>query len=111
MLNMHPPVNPKRWRPLDLMRFTTNNESNSAVAVLDISRHHGIIFLTYAAKFSLHRTFACMPQAPSACPPLAALRTNQPRAQRIDAPDRFGRSLLVRPAELAGDRHRTDFAE
>jgi hypothetical protein len=77
------------------------------------SQNRGIIFLTNAAKFSLHDTSACMPQAPSAGPPpsLAALRTNQPRAQGIDAPDRFGRSFLVRPVEFVGDGHRADFTE
>src|SRR2546427_5250020 len=54
-----------------------------------------------------------MPAAPSSGPPpcFAMLRTTQPGAQGIDAPDRFGRSFLVRPAELAGDRHRADFTE
>src|ERR1700676_5045199 len=72
-----------------------------------------IIFLTLTAKFSLHDASACMPASRSAgpSPSLATLRTNQPRAQGIDAPDRFGRSLLVRPADRAGDRHRADFTE
>src|SRR5208337_2569024 len=77
------------------------------------SQRCGIIFLTRAAKFSLHEASACMPRATSAGPPpsLPALRTKLPRAQGVDAPDRFGGSFLVRPAELAGDRHRADFTE
>jgi len=54
-----------------------------------------------------------MPAAPLAGPQLslASLRTNQPRAQGIDAPDRFGRSLLVRPDDLVGNRRRAGFTE
>jgi hypothetical protein len=113
MLHMPFPVKPKRWHPPDFMLHTTQSVRIRAALVIGRSQHRGIILLTDAAKFSLHDTSACMPKAPSAGPPpsLAALRTNQPRAQGIDAPDRFGRSFLVRPVEFAGDRHRADFTE
>src|SRR5947208_2196745 len=87
-------------------------KSNRAVTAPGRSQRRGIIFLTVSAKFPLHDTSACMPAAPSAGPPpsLATLRTNQPRAQGIDAPHRFGRSLLVRP-DLVGNRHRAGFTD
>ena len=95
------------------MLHTKLNMGIKAAMVMGGPQNSGINFLTHAAKFYLHDTFACMPQAPSAGPPpsLAALRTNQPRAQGIDAPDRFSRRFLARPVEFAGDRHRADFTE
>jgi len=39
------------------------------------------------------------------------LRTHQPRAKGIDALDRFGRSLLVWPGDLASDRLQAGFTE
>src|ERR1035438_9562863 len=84
------------------MLHTKLNMGIKAAMVMGGPQNSGINFLTHAAKFSLHDTFACMPQAPSAGPPpsLAALRTNQPRAQGIDAPDRFSRRFLARPEAM-----------
>jgi hypothetical protein len=65
----------------------------------------GNIFLTASAKFTLHGASARMPAAPSSVLPpcLATLRTNQPAAQGIDAPDGLSRGFLVRLVELAGN--------
>jgi hypothetical protein len=86
---------------------------NGAALTIGGSPFRGIIFLTYAAKFSLHATSARQAAVPSSarvqC--LATLRTSQPRAQGIDASDGFAGSFLVRPAEFAGNWHRAGFAE
>src|ERR1700682_2686759 len=48
----------------------------------------------------------------SARPPcLTTLRTNQPGAQRIDAPDGLSGGFLVRPAELTGKTNRAGLPE
>jgi hypothetical protein len=50
-----------------------------------------------------------MPPSAGSLRPIATLRTNQPWAQGIDPPDRFGRSLVVRRADLAGNSGRLGF--
>jgi hypothetical protein len=55
----------------------------------------------------------CVEVGLSGCSPpdLSPLRTDQPRAQGIDAPDCLASGFLARPVGLAGNRHFTGFVE